>query len=223
MGPMLKYSDNISLLACRSCRPTACLCVPCVDVSPSVCSRSTKTERERERGKERLEGAGWQSKRRRRNAKLYPVPRTGAFAQIVCAAFIRRTAHQLGEVCCRRRRCCCPCRATRLQSVCKERGGGLSITAYRTRVSIRDLIMVIKVYIASTSGSISVRATRTAWHALDMSWVHVQHPGLGKAAELFLNSVMSRGWTHQQACCSVFQVFGSRWAPSVCPTLYRVL
>lgn len=73
--------------------------------------------------------------------------------------------------------------------------------------------MVIKVYIASTSGSISVRATRTAWHALDMSWVHMQHPGLGKAAELFLNSVMSRGWTHQQACCSVFPDFGSRWAP----------
>lgn len=53
---MLKCSDRITLLSCRSDRPIAPVCVLCVDVSPSVRSRSTKRE------SEELEGAGRQSR-----------------------------------------------------------------------------------------------------------------------------------------------------------------
>lgn len=152
MGSMLKYSDNITPLSCRSYRPIASLCVPSVCACACACSRSTKREREK------LEGAGRQSKRRRRNAKPHPVPRTGAFAQIVCAAFNRHIAYPAGGSL-----LLLLCRAIRLQSVSKERGGAPPTAAYRTRVSIRDRIMVIKVYIASSSGSTSVRVGRMAW------------------------------------------------------------
>lgn len=85
--------------------------------------------------------------------KLHPVLRTGAFAQIACAAFIRHTAFQLGNF--------VVVFLSRLPSDppahSLQEEAGQPTAAYRTCVSTRDFNMVIKVYIASSSGSTSIK------------------------------------------------------------------
>lgn len=117
-GSILKYSDNITPLSCRPVGPIACPCVPCVDVSPAA-PAPTRVGGGGEM--EQLQMGGEARRKRGGGGMQRSIhkPRTGAFAQIVCAAFsqTRSSLGQQQEVSC----CWFLRRAVRLQSACKKK------------------------------------------------------------------------------------------------------
>uniref|UniRef100_A0A3Q3MFH0 SH3 domain-binding glutamic acid-rich-like protein 1 n=3 Tax=Mastacembelus armatus TaxID=205130 RepID=A0A3Q3MFH0_9TELE len=148
MGSMLKYSDSITSLRCHYGRPTALY----VRVRVSECVLYTHTQRERERERETRRG-GVAEERRRRNAKLHP----GAENWSICADSLRclTTDAQhfgLGSLLLRVFFCLTPEQCACIASARSSANNKLTGLA-----SHQGINMVIKVYIASSSGSTSIK------------------------------------------------------------------